>query len=70
LVIERATFAGLAPVEAPERHSSPRWFATNDARFRIAMQWAIDHGLVSLPSDGAGTSPPAGPAMRGPADGE
>ena len=49
LVVERAAAAGLASVEPPERLASPRWFARNDARFRAAMQWAVDQGLVTLP---------------------
>jgi hypothetical protein len=53
LVVERAAAAGLVSVEAPERHSSPRWFARNDARFRAAMQWAVDQGLVTLPRPAA-----------------
>lgn len=57
LVVERAAAAGLASVEAPERHSSPRWFARNDARFRAAMQWAVDQGLVTLPRPVAGSAP-------------
>jgi hypothetical protein len=57
LVVERAAAAGLASLEAPERHSSQRWFARNDARFRAAMQWAIDQGLVTLPRPMPGSAP-------------
>jgi hypothetical protein len=56
-VVERAAAAGLVSVEAPERHSSPRWFARNDARFRAAMEWAVDQGLVTLPRPVAGSAP-------------
>jgi hypothetical protein len=57
LVVERAAAAGLVTVEAPARYSSPRWFARNDARFRAAMEWAVDRGLVTLPRPVAGSVP-------------
>lgn len=64
LVVERATAAGLATVEAPERHSSPRWFARNDARFRAAMQAALDRGLIALPVERADGRPATGDSPR------